>query len=455
MILKQDLGQCRIIIKSIMIKNKRVGVISLGCDKNRVDTEKMLAILQQDHLITTDPENADIMIINTCAFLESSRIEAIEEILSVIELKKMGKVQKIIVTGCLPQKFVDEIYLELLEVDAFMGVSDYGQINQVIDAICNGERVNAVGEPREECGQKRVLTTNGYAYLKIADGCSNHCTYCLIPKIRGAYRSVPIEQLMEEVKGLGEVGELILVAQDTAKYGQDLQPKQTLTTLIQRLSTLKTIRGIRLLYCYPENITDELIHEFSVNAKLIRYIDIPFQHADDRILKLMNRKGTGAGYLALVERLKREVPDIAIRSTFITGFPTEDEQAFENLVQFIKDAKLFNAGFFKYSKEEGTAAARLLGQVKQGDKTKRHKKLYSVQKAVVKQNNKVLVGKTFRVMAEGFDENELVYYGRAYFNAPDIDGKIYFFSKEEVEYGKYYPIKITKATGYDLYGDRL
>jgi len=437
------------------ISNKRVGVISLGCDKNRVDTEKMLAILSERHQITPDPENANVIIINTCAFLESSRKEAIEEILSVIALKNLGKIEKIIVTGCLPQKFVNDIFSELVEVDAFMGVSDYAEINAVIDRIYGGERVVSVGEPRGECGKKRVLTTNGYAYLKIADGCSNHCTYCLIPKIRGKFRSVPVEDLVEEVKGLGMVNELILVAQDSAQYGKDLQPEQSLVSLIRRLSTLGNVKGIRLLYCYPENITDELIHEFKVNAKLIRYIDIPFQHADDRILKLMNRKGTGKGYLELVNRLKAEIDGIAIRSTFITGFPTEDEQAFENLVQFVKDAKLFNAGFFKYSKEEGTAAARLSGQIGKGEKTKRHKKLYSVQKAVVKENAKALIGKTFRVVAEGFDENELVYYGRAYFNAPDIDGKIFFFSSEEVEYGKYYPVKITKATGYDLYGQRL
>ena len=444
-----------IAINTMEISNKRVGVISLGCDKNRVDTEKMLAILSERHQITPDPENANVIIINTCAFLESSRKEAIEEILSVIALKNLGKVEKIIVTGCLPQKFVNDIFSELVEVDAFMGVSDYAEINAVIDRIYGGERVVSVGEPRGECGKKRVLTTNGYAYLKIADGCSNHCTYCLIPKIRGKFRSVPVEDLVEEVKGLGMVNELILVAQDSAQYGKDLQPEQSLVSLIRRLSTLGNVKGIRLLYCYPENITDELIHEFKVNAKLIRYIDIPFQHADDRILKLMNRKGTGKGYLELVNRLKAEIDGIAIRSTFITGFPTEDEQAFENLVQFVKDAKLFNAGFFKYSKEEGTAAARLSGQIGKGEKTKRHKKLYSVQKAVVKENAKALIGKTFRVVAEGFDENELVYYGRAYFNAPDIDGKIFFFSSEEVEYGKYYPVKITKATGYDLYGQRL
>jgi ribosomal protein S12 methylthiotransferase len=438
-----------------MVEKKRVGVVSLGCDKNRVDTEKMLAILKNKHTIVSEIADAQIIIINTCAFLESSRKEAIDEILSAAEYKACGSAEKLIVTGCLPQKFIGDIYDELFEVDAFLGVSDYDSINEVIDKTYDGDRVNAVGVPRGECGIERVLTTRAHAYLKVADGCSNHCTYCLIPYIRGKFRSVKKEQLIEEAKGLGNIKELILVAQDTAKYGLDLQPKTDLVSLIRELSALDNVGSIRLLYCYPENITDELIEELKTNPKLIKYIDVPFQHADDKVLKLMNRKGTGEGYLKLVERLKREVDGIAIRSTFITGFPKESEQAFLNLEEFIKKAKLFNAGFFKYSKEEGTAAARLDGQVSKGEKTKRVKKLYAAQKAVVKENLKAFVGKEIKVLAEGFDQDELVYYGRAYFNAPDIDGKVYFFSADEVEYGEYLTVKIIKATGYDLYGERV
>lgn len=437
------------------IKGKRIGVISLGCDKNRVDTEKMLSVLKTKHQIVQDIEDAQIIIINTCAFLKSSREEAISEILSAFEYKKDGILEKIIVTGCMPQKFIGDIFDELTEVDGFLGVSDYDKILQVIDEVYAGKRVNAVGLPKGECGTDRTLTTKNYAYLKIADGCSNHCTYCLIPMIRGKYRSVPKQALIEEARKLGDVKELILVAQDTARYGADLEEKSSLTELIRALSLLDNVHGIRLLYCYPENITDELINEFKINAKLIRYIDVPFQHADDKVLKLMNRKGTGQSYLELIEKLKREVKGIAIRSTFITGFPMETEDAFNNLVEFIKQAKLFNAGFFKYSREEGTPAYRLDGQIPAKIKTLRHKKLYSVQRQVVKQTNKELMGKTFKVLAEGFDANGFIYYGRAYFNAPEIDGKIYFFSGEEVEYGKYYDVKIIKATGYDLYGERL
>ena len=436
-------------------KKFNVGVISLGCDKNRVDTEKMLAKIKEKHNVTGDIEKADIIIVNTCAFLNSSRKESVEEILSAAEYKKSGSAKKLIVTGCLPQKFLKDTEKGFPEADAFLGVSDYEKINDVIDRITAGERVIEVGAPREEPGKKRLLTTDGYAFLKVADGCDNHCTYCLIPKIRGKYRSVPEEDLLEEAASLGNVKELVLVAQDTAAYGKDLSPEKTLTELIRKLSALPNVFGIRLLYCYPENITEELIHEMNVNAKVIRYIDIPLQHASDAVLKRMNRKGTGAGYLELIEKLRREVPGIAIRSTFITGFPGESEADFDTLVKFLEKAQLEAAGFFKYSREKDTPADKLDGHLPERIKTARLKKLYSVQKKIVSAKNKSLVGRTFKVLAEGFDDNSLVYYGRAYFMAPEVDGKVYFFSGEEVEYGEYYRIKITKSSGYDLYGERV
>ncbi len=436
-------------------KKFNVGVISLGCDKNRVDTEKMLAKIKEKHNVTGEIEKADIIIVNTCAFLNSSRKESVEEILAAAEYKKSGSAKKLIVTGCLPQKFLKDTEKGFPEADAFLGVSDYEKINDVIDRITAGERVIEVGAPREEPGKKRLLTTDGYAFLKVADGCDNHCTYCLIPKIRGKYRSVPEEDLLEEAASLGNVKELVLVAQDTAAYGKDLSPEKTLTELIRKLSALPNVFGIRLLYCYPENITEELIHEMSVNAKVIRYIDIPLQHASDAVLKRMNRKGTGAGYLELIEKLRREVPGIAIRSTFITGFPGESEADFDRLVKFLEKAQLEAAGFFKYSREKDTPADKLDGHLPERIKTARLKKLYSVQKKIVSAKNKSLVGRTFNVLAEGFDDNSLVYYGRAYFMAPEVDGKVYFFSGEEVEYGEYYRIKITKSSGYDLYGERV
>ena len=437
------------------METKKIGVISLGCDKNRVDTEKMLSLIQQKYQITNDVGSSDAVIINTCAFLKTSRQEAIEEILTTACLKTENPNLKIIVTGCLPQRFLSEIQNELFEVDAFMGVSDYDKILDVLDKVFSGERVIEVGSPKGECGKSRTLTTDGYAYLKIADGCNNHCTYCLIPSIRGKYRSVPMQDLLEETVGLGNVKELILVAQDVTAYGKDLEPKTSLVELIRKLSALPNVEGIRLLYCYPENITDELIHEMSVNAKVMRYIDVPFQHADGKILKLMNRKGTFNEYLALVEKLKNRVPGIAIRSTFITGFPTETEESFNRLIEFIQRAKLFNTGFFKYSKEKGTASYKLDGHLLESVKTKRLKKLYSVQKKIVKENYKSLIGKTFKVKADGFDPDAFTYYGRPYFFAPDIDGKVYFFSDDEVINGEYYNIKIISYDGYDLYGERV
>ena len=439
-----------------MEQSKKIGVISLGCDKNRVDTEKMLAILTCEHTLTEDFEQAEIIVVNTCAFLESARKEAVEEILSASALKTVGKLEKLIVTGCLPQKFIDDIFEEFIEVDAFLGVSDYDKILSVIDELYNnGQRINAVGQVKGECGKKRVRTTQNYTYLKIADGCANHCTYCLIPKIRGKYRSVAFNDLIEETKGLGRVEELILVAQDVTRYGIDLTPKRSLVELIKALSLLENVGSIRLLYCYPECVDDALIQELKTNDKLLKYIDIPLQHADNKILKRMNRRGTAESYLELIEKLKREVKGIAIRSTFITGFPGEEDQHFNNLLTFIEKAKLFNAGFFAYSREQGTPAYNLDGQVPQKVKTQRLKKLYSAQKKIVKQNSKEIIGQTVKVLAEGFDQDQLVYYGRAYFNAPDIDGKVYFFSGDEVVYGEYYDVEIIKATGYDLYGERL
>ena len=438
-----------------MKKLKKLGVISLGCDKNRVDTEKALGFLKDQVVLVNDQSQAEIIIVNTCAFLKTAREEAIEEVLLLEDLKKSGSLEKIILTGCLPQLYKKELYLELDFVDAFLGVSDYEKLPQVIERIYNGERVIEIGEPKNYASCQRVLTTEGYAYLKIADGCSKHCTYCLIPSIRGKYRSIPIEELVEEARSLGELKELILVAQDVTAYGKDFNNGTNLVTLIKKLSNLDNILGIRLLYCYPEGITDELIHELSVNAKMIRYLDIPMQHASDSVLKRMARRGTYREYLDLIYKLKERVKGISIRSTFIAGFPGETEEDFNTLLQFINNAKLNSVGFFKYSKEEGTPAFKLNGHLLEKVKNYRLKKLYSAQKKISLQLNKGLVGKTFSVTCEGFSFDTLTYYGRAYFSAPDIDGKIFFFSDEEVLKGQTVNVKITKAESYDLFGEKV
>ena len=428
----------------------KVGVISLGCDKNRVDTEKMLAVLSAKYLLTSDIYDADVIIINTCAFLESARKEAVEEILQASTLKEEGKLQKLIVTGCLPQKFVNELFDELTEVDAFLGVSDYDKLLYVLDEVFRGKRVNAVGLPKGEVGTNRVLTTSGYAYLKIADGCFNRCSYCLIPHIRGNYRSVPKADILSEVDNLGTVDELILVAQDTTRYGIEVKDGYNIVSLLRDISAKENVKSIRLLYCYPEGITNELINEFKTNDKLIKYIDMPLQHASDKILKLMRRRGTMDGYLQLIDKLKSEVKGIAIRSTFIAGFPGETEEDFNNLTNFLQKAKLFNAGFFKYSREYGTPAYDFDNQVPQRTKYNRVRKLYSIQRKISRQNLKSFVGKTLNVYAEGFDDNSFTYYGRAYFNAPDIDGKVLFTSETPIEYGKTYQVKVIDCTDYDI-----
>ena len=435
-----------------LIKEKTIGVISLGCDKNRVDTEKMLAVLGSDK-ITQDQEEAQIIIINSCAFLESSRKEAIETVFDVNELRKTGKLEKIVLTGCMPQKFVADMFDEFKEVDVFLGTGDYEYLPEAIELAYQGERVNFVGKAKEFKEKKRVVTTPlHYAYLKIADGCDNHCTYCLIPSIRGKYRSEKEEDLVAEAQSLGDVKELILVAQDVTRYGEDIYGENKFAELLRKLSALDNIGSIRILYCYPDKLTDELIAEIKNNDKIIKYLDIPLQHADPVVLKRMNRKGTGEGYLKLIAKLRKEIPDIAIRSTFIAGFPGETEEQFENLLEFIKEAKLTNAGFFAYSREEGTPAYRLSDQIDEKVKQSRVKKLYVAQKKVSEERNKSLVGKQIKVICDGVDYDKQSFYGRAYFSAPEIDGKAYFTYDGEIKQGEYYNVKITKADAYDLYG---
>lgn len=435
-----------------LFKEKTIGVISLGCDKNRVDTEKMLAVLGSDK-ITQDQEDAQIIIVNSCAFLESSRKEAIETVFEVNELRKTGKLEKIILTGCMPQKFVADMFDEFKEVDVFLGTGDYEFLPEAIELAYKGERVNFVGKAKEFKEKKRVITTPlHYAYLKIADGCDNHCTYCLIPSIRGKYRSEKEEDLVAEAQSLGDVKELILVAQDVTRYGEDIYGENKFAELLRKLSALDNIGSIRILYCYPDKLTDELIAEIKNNDKIIKYLDIPLQHADPVVLKRMNRKGTGEGYLKLIAKLRKEIPDIAIRSTFIAGFPGETEEQFENLLEFIKEAKLTNAGFFAYSREEGTAAYRLPDQIDEKVKQSRVKKLYAAQKKVSEERNKSLVGKQIKVICDGVDYDKQSFYGRAYFSAPEIDGKTYFTYGGEIKQGEYYNVKITRADAYDLYG---
>ncbi len=436
----------------IDFSQKKFGIISLGCDKNRVDSEKLLSIIKaKGGEITSDAEQAEILIVNTCAFLNESRKEAIFTAIDCASYRN-GKLEKLVVTGCLPQKYISEIYASLTEADVFLGTYDYDKFFEALEKSYSGERVDYVGSGSAEYCASRVLTTpQHYAYLKIADGCNNHCTYCLIPKIRGKYESYEMEKLVAEAENLGEVSELILVAQDVTRYGTDLYGRKTLTELMDRLSALDNIKSIRLLYCYPEMIDDGLIKAIRDNEKIIKYLDIPLQHSEDRILKLMNRRGSRESYLALIAKLRESIPDIALRSTFITGFPSETEEEVEALCEFLRQAKFENCGFFCYSKEPDTAAYKLKNHITDAVKKRRVKRLYGVQHEISTAKLSDYRGKKLRVLCDGINYEKNCFEGRAYFSAPDIDGKVYFNAANAVQ-GEYYDVIITDNDSCDLMG---
>lgn len=429
--------------------NKVFGMISLGCDKNRVDGERLLGEVRRHGCpITDDIKQAQVLIVNTCAFLNDARKEAIEAILEG-NSHRSGKLEKIVVAGCLPEKFVDELYPALTEGDVFLGVSDCSELFPALERAYAGERVNAV---RTGCeGGERVITTPPHLkYLKIADGCSNHCTYCLIPAIRGKYRSYPMEQLIAEAKGLGDTHELVLVAQDTTRYGVDTG-ESLFVPLLKKLSELDNICHIRLLYCYPEVVTDELIAEVRDNPKIIKYLDIPLQHSEDRVLKLMGRRGTRESYLQLIQKLRREIPGIALRSTFIAGFPTETEEEVEGLKEFLSKARFENCGFFAYSREEGTPAYKLKGQIPARTKQRRVRALYGVQEAIADEYLASFVGKTVRVVCDEVDFARGCFVGRTYFQAYGVDGVTYFTAPHATT-GEEYDVVIERTKAGNLIG---
>ena len=436
----------------IDFSSKKFGLISLGCDKNRVDSEKLLSIIKERGCsVTSDIEQAQILIVNTCAFLNESRKEAIETAIDSAGYKS-NNLEKLVVTGCLPQKYISEIVDSFTEVDVFLGTNDYDKFFEALEKSYSDGRINYVGlGSGAYCGNRLLTTPQHYAYLKIADGCDNHCTYCLIPKIRGKYVSYPIENLIEEAKNLGDIAELILVAQDVTRYGIDLYGQKKLTELLKRLSLLENIGSIRLLYCYPEMIDDELIATIRDNDKIIKYLDIPLQHSEDRILKLMNRKGSRNSYLQLIKKLRKNIPDIALRSTFIAGFPSETEDELEGLCSFLREAQFENCGFFEYSNEPDTAAHKLKNHISHTVKRRRVKKLYSVQREISSIKLHKLVGKKVRVLCDGINYERGCFEGRAYFNAPAIDGKVFFNAHNAVQ-GEYYDIIITESDNYDLKG---
>lgn len=431
---------------------KKFGIISLGCDKNRVDSEKLLSIIKSSGCEITDDINAvQVLIVNTCAFLNSARKEAIETVIDFAAYKSEN-LEKLVVTGCLPQKFSNETFPALTEADVFLGTNDYDKFFEALEKSYTGDRINYVGTGSAAFIADRVVTTpRHYAYLKIADGCNNRCTYCLIPKIRGKYVSFPIEDLLKEAEELGDVSELILVAQDVTRYGIDLYGQKKLKTFLQNLTTLVNINSVRLLYSYPDMLDDELIAEIRDNPKIIKYLDIPLQHSENGVLKRMNRPAGREEYLNLIKKLRKNIPDISLRSTFIAGFPDETEEDFENLCAFLKEAQLDNCGFFAYSREPDTPAYKLKGQIPAAVKKKRVKALYKVQKDISRKKLEKRIGTTLKVLCDGIDYDKNCFVGRAYFQAPDIDGKVYFNAYNAVQ-GEYYDVLIEKCDSYDIYG---
>lgn len=444
----------------------KIGFISLGCPKNQLDTEVMLhEVLSAGHEITPDETQADIVIINTCAFIESAKKEAIDNILDIAWLKKHAQLKGIIVTGCMSERYGKEILEEFPEVDAVLGVGSIHNICEAIDSVCaqiktkkrdlSKRYYSCEDKNTVRLGGDRVLTTPEYAaYLKISEGCDNRCTYCAIPNIRGKFRSRPMEELIKEARDLDSLGvrELTIIAQDTTRYGIDLYGKYSLHTLIQEICKATSIPWIRLLYCYPDKITDELIAEMRDNPRVVKYIDIPLQHISDPILKHMNRRGNGELIKSVIKKLRDNIPNISIRTTFIVGFPGENEEDFERLAEFIKEARFEHCGVFTYSREEGTPAYNFDNQIDEQIKQDRMDILMKSQLEINYEQNKEMIGKTISVLCEDYDPVSETHFGRSQYDAPEIDGKVFFKSEYRIAPGSFVDVKVRKVLEYDLFG---
>lgn len=435
-------------------------MVSLGCPKNQVDAEMMLKTLADAGFeISTEESEADAIIINTCGFIEEAKQEAIENILEAAQYKKNGKCKALIVTGCLAERYKDDVTKEIPEADVCVGIGSNGNIAEIVKAALDKKAVNSYGDKLSlDLNGDRIL--GGYSfstYLKIGDGCDNCCTYCAIPQIRGRMRSRTIEDCVSEAKRLADRGvtELIVVAQDTTAYGTDIYGKPMLTELLKELVKIEKLHWIRTLYTYPERITDDLLELISKEKKLCKYLDMPIQHVNGEILKKMNRKGDENSLRALIERIRSKVPDITLRTTLITGFPGETEEQFTQLAQFVKDIKFDRLGCFPYSAEENTVAANMPEQIEEQIKVDRMESIMETQLAVNNEKNNEKIGKTFEVLIEGYDDYIRCYYGRSYADAPEIDGKIFFISGRPLKIGDYEKVKINDTVEYDLLGELI
>ena len=447
---------------------KKVLFISLGCDKNLVDSEKMLGLLNESgYRIVEEESEADAIVVNTCCFIHDAKEESIETILEMAAWKKKGNVKALVVTGCLAQRYQDEMEEAIPEVDAVIGTTGYTEIVKVLDQLLDGMQEESHSDAMVTCcpsidllpdslSDKRVVTTGGYtAYLKIAEGCNKRCTYCVIPYIRGRYRSFPIEDLLDEARRLVQSGvkELILIAQETTFYGMDLYGKKALPELLRKLCQIEELQWIRILYCYPEEITDELIEVIREEEKICHYLDIPIQHSEDRILRNMGRRTNRAELVSLVDKLRQEIPDIVLRTTLITGFPGETEEDFQNMLSFVDEMEFDRLGVFPYSPEEGTKAAEMDNQVPDEVKDQRRDAIMELQQEISAEAAADRIGEEMSVLIEGYLYEEDIYIGRTYMDAPKVDGNVFVRAEEEMMSGDIVSVRITGANEYDLMGD--
>ena len=435
----------------------KVAFISLGCAKNLVNTEQMMALCRKaGHTVTGDPEGADVAVLNTCGFIESAKSEAIANILELAQLKDEGKLKKLLVAGCLTQRYPDDIRVELPEVDGMLGTGSYTDVVTAVEELMAGEKAEHFGNIHKtyEDGERIVTTPPYTAYLKIAEGCSNGCSFCIIPKLRGKYRSRSVESLMEEARGLAESGvqELIIIAQDITRYGEDLGDGTTLSTLLKKLCKLP-FHWIRLHYLYPEAVSDELIETIASNKKILHYLDIPLQHANDGILKAMRRRNTKQDVIDLFDKLRKAMPDVVIRTSLICGLPGEGEEEFEELCEFLAEQKIQRAGVFQYSPEEGTLAAEMEDQVDPEIAERRVELVVDLQSRIMDEFNENRLGGVEEVLCEGFDSMEGCYVGRTYSDSVEIDGRVLFTAAGLIPAGTFVNVRITGITDGDLTGE--
>lgn len=439
----------------------RVGMVSLGCAKNQVDAEMMMAALRSaGYQLENDPADADAVIVNTCGFIDAAKKESIEEILELARLKAEGKIKAIVVTGCMAERYRGEIRKELPEVDAVAGIGADSDIAAIVGKALAGEKPELFPEKTllPLCGERILSTPRYFAYLKIAEGCDNRCAYCAIPMIRGRYRSRTMESVLEEARALAKKGvkELILIAQDTTRYGRDIYGKLMLPQLLRELCRIEGLHWIRMLYCYPDSMTDELLQTIAEEDKIVKYIDLPLQHCSERLLRAMRRAGGRAQLTALIAKMRRMVPGLVLRTTLITGFPGETEEEFTELAEFVREIRFERLGCFAYSREEGTAAAELPDQIDEEVKQRRMELIMEDQMNLMQEWGESQIGKTPEVLTEGFDRYAECWYGRSRADAPDIDGKIFFtVSGEKPKAGEFVRVAVTDCIDGDLFGELI